>query len=273
MPFNFWKRKPHSHPAPAPQSDDPERDHLQAEVAKRQEQVAGLQLELLEFTQFNQEIETRLGPWQGRVADLEAELAEAHLRSTRRAMWGARADASDIPEDATQQYKRAWAQPDSPPPPPAAPSDSQSEAAQEAKIKVLYRLLAKRFHPDLASTPEEKAARAERMAEINALYAARDWVKLQAIANEPEQPAPSAPPRPLTRAELVRDLQREIERLDGVIAELENTLEHGLSPALVDFKLEADLARRAGRDLLAEMESDLRAEIAQMEAELASLNA
>jgi len=278
MPFNFWKPKPPPAPASARPSADPEMDQLQAEVARRQEQIAALELELLEFNQFNQEIETRLGPWQRRVADLETAIAEARTRATRRAMWGERADAGTAPEDVMEQYKRVWSQSETPPPPPgpapaSPPRDSETVELQEAKLKTLYRQLAKRFHPDLASTPEDKAARAERMAEINAAYADHDWDKLQAIANTPDlpTPAPAEVPRPRTRAEMIQELQREIMRLDGVIAELDHTLTHGLSQSLVDFKLEADLARRAGRDLLSELESDLRAEAARLEAELAAL--
>ncbi len=272
MPFNFWKRKTPPGPAPARPSADPELDQLQAEVVKRQEQVAAVELELLEFNQFNQEIETRLGPWQRRVADLETAVADARARATRRAMWGERAEAGTAPEDVVEQYKRAWTQSAEPPPPAPPPAPAPADELHEAKIKTLYRQLAKRFHPDLASTPEAKAARAGRMAEINAAYAARDWAKLQAIADEPDQPRPPAveAPRPKTRAEMVQELQREIARLDGVLAQLDHMLTHELSQSLVDFKLEADLARRAGRDLLAELELDLRAEVARLEGELAA---
>jgi hypothetical protein len=267
MPFNFWKRKPK--PEKTRQSDDPERDHLQAELNKRQEQVAALELELLEFTQFNQEIETRLGPLQRHLAALEADLAKARLQSTRRAMWGERANSPEVPEDVTQQYKHAWTQPDTPPTPPRP----QTATVPESKIKTLYRLLAKRFHPDLASTPAEKAVRAERMAEINAAYASHDWLKLQAIAEQPEQPAQLASSQSPTRAEMLLSLESEIKRLEGVIQKLENALTRDVSPALVDFKLEADLAHLAGRDLLAEMEADLQADIIRVKTELASLNA
>ena len=270
MPFNFWKRKPPATAPPTQPSADSELDHLRAELSKRQEQVAALQLEQFEFTRFTEEIAARLGPWQRRFAELEAQLAEAHLRSTRRALWGERADSPDVPDDVAQQYQRTWAQADSPPP-PAQPAEPVVEPLEANKIKTLYRILAKRFHPDLAADPEEKAARAARMAQVNAAYAARDWAKLQAKANQPDQRWPAAAPPPKTRAEILAELRHEIERLDDVIAELEKTLAHETDSAVVELKLEADLARWAGRDLLTEMEADLQAEVARVEAELAAL--
>jgi predicted nucleic acid-binding Zn-ribbon protein len=262
----FWKRKRSSAKSP-PRSDvDPEIEALRAQVAKRQEQVAALELDFFDFNRFAAELEERLGPLQRRLEDLETQLDEARQRVARRARWGARADAGDVPEarDLFEEYRRAAKH--APPPPPPAPEPPDD--AREASIKTLFRALAKRFHPDLTTDQEEKHRRVETMAQVNEAYAARDLSALEALARQPDRPEV---PTPKTREEIMAELRAEVERLDGVIADLEQRLDQLAGTQAVQLKLEASLARRMGRDLLAELENELLAQIARLEAELAAI--
>jgi predicted nucleic acid-binding Zn-ribbon protein len=258
----FWKRKPK--PA-APSSDDPELEALRAALTKRQEEAAALEHELFDLQRFTAEVEAYLLPLQRRLEALRAEIAEARRRAARRGQWGARADSEDIPE-ARFYFDRSAPQAEAPPspsPPPPAP-----EPPDEADIKALYRALAKRFHPDLTNDPEEKEWRQQRMAKVNAAYDARDLKALQALAAEPDRP-PGAQPK--TRADLLAEMQAEIERLNDVIANLERQLDELSRSPAVQLKLDASLARQSGYNLLGQIAAQLETEIANAEAELASL--
>ena len=50
------------------------------------------------------------------------------------------------------------------------------------ETKKLYHALAKRFHPDLTSDPDDKQWREQLMSQINAAYAERDLATLLSIA-------------------------------------------------------------------------------------------
>jgi hypothetical protein len=270
----FWKRKP-AEPRPQPGSGDRELDELRAALASRQERIAQLELDLLnsrtELTAFNAEIEQRIGPFQRRLEALEAELAEARHRASRRALWGERASSPDIPEDVLIQYKRLWGRDPNPTPASPSPTRAAAEAAppDDSEIKSLYRSLAKRFHPDLAQDTGEKPWREQMMARVNDAYHAQDMAALRRLAGE--QAPDSAQPAPKTREQVLRELQAELERLDGLAASLEQQLDDLAKSPAVQLKLEALWARRAGGDLLADMGLQLQAEIAQIEKQLASL--
>lgn len=268
----FWKRKPQPPPSPA----DPELASLQAALSDRQEKVAALELDLLnsrlELAAFNLELDRRLGHFQRRLETLEAELAEARRLAARRTLWGERAASPDLPDDSVAQYQRVWGTGPAPDLPPLPPSQPAPDPNTDAELKRLYRLLAKRLHPDLSTDPVEKERRAGLMAEVNAAYAARDLPALRRLARLSEDAAPPAPPpAPPTRAETLAALRAEIDRLDALALRLEQELDALAATPAVQLKLEALFARRAGRDLIAEMAADLQAAISRAEADLAAL--
>lgn len=235
----FWKRKP----KPAPPAD-PELEALRAGLARRQEVVAELEQELFDLRRFTAEVEAYLLPLQSRRDALRERLAQA-----RGGPWAA-----------PPRFANAETEPAEAPPAGAAP-----EAAVEADLKALFRALAKRFHPDLAADPAEKARRQDLMARVNAAYAAQDWKTLNELADLPE----AAPAGPASRAEQLAGLRAEIERLDGVIAGLERELDALAASPAVQLKLEVSLARQRGHNLLGQIAAELEAEIARLEAEIA----
>ncbi|MCC6187505.1 MAG: hypothetical protein IT318_00610 [Anaerolineales bacterium] len=265
----FWKRKPKPPPPPA----DPELAAAQAALAQQREKVAALELDLfnsrLELAQFNAELERRLGALQQRLEALEVELAEARRVSARRTLWGERAASPDLPDDAVAQHNSAWGR-GAQTPPAAPPPPTEPDPQQEAELKQLYRTLAKRFHPDLAANAADREGRAARMAEVNAAYAAQDLAQLRRLAQAPDYAA-AGPATPKTRTELLAELRAETGRLAALAASLEAELNHLAGTPAVQLKLEALFARRAGRDLIAEMAADLATEVRRAEAELAAL--
>lgn len=241
----FWKRKPK--PA-APVSRDPELDALQAQLTGRQEKAAELEQELFDLQQFTAQVEALLLPLQDRLLSLRAQLQQARGEYP-----------AATPAAAFRSAPRAEAKPPAPPPAPVT-------AAAEADLKALYRVLAKRFHPDLAAAPAAKAQRQAVMAEVNAAYAARDADALQRLAARPAPETAAAPP---SRAAQLAGLRAEIARLDDIIAGLEQLLDELAKSPAVQLKLEASLARRRGENLLGQIAAELEAEIARTEAELA----
>ena len=62
-------------------------------------------------------------------------------------------------------------------------------AAQRERSKVAYRLLARRYHPDLASGEAQRAVHSARMAHVNALYGRNDWQRLETLAAQANAPS------------------------------------------------------------------------------------
>jgi hypothetical protein len=96
------------------------------------------------------------------------------------------------------------------------------DAESEAEILRIYRELAKRFHPDLARSDNERKRRANLMLRINVAYSERDLLALQTIAREAESIDPAF--AVLTSKERLTWARRVIARLDGQIQELEGQL-------------------------------------------------
>jgi len=246
---------------------DTEIRSLRAELTRRQERIAQVELELFDaragLAVFERELEARIRPLERRLRELQANLTQARHRAERRAQWGARLEAEDVP-DVVEQFHRAWTTRESPPPPPGPPEP----AADQDQLKQLFRELAKRFHPDLSPDPTQKRWRQDMMAKVNAAYSAGDLQALERLARQPDQPPPD---RPKTRQEILAELAGEIRRLDSLLAGLENELDRLLRSQTVKLQLDVSMARRVGRDMLGEMASDLQLQIAQTEAELAAL--
>lgn len=249
---------------------DPELRDLRAQVAERQERVAQLELELSEtrihLERFEGELESRLGDLQRQLKELEEQLEAARRRAAHRAQWRDHPESPDLTEDVLEQFRKTWTRGEKPPI-TSAPQHEDSEKSET--LKALFRKLAKRFHPDLVQDPEEKRRRARKMTKINKAYAARDLETLRQMAEEPTQPEVVVEK---TRQELIKELYAEIRRLDGVVRTLELSLQRLTNSHTVRLMLDVTVARRAGRDLLAEMANDLRVEIARVEVELAALS-
>lgn len=252
------------------QSQDVELNALERELTRRQERVADLELELFDaradVRRFEAEVEGRLGASRRRLAELERELLQARRQAAHRAQWGAREDSPDFSADPVEQFERTWRQDRPVRPAPAKPIE---DADTRAEIKAVYRRLAKRFHPDLTTDLAEKDWRKGIMAEVNQAYAASDLTALQAFDKRPDRAVELAPK---TRDETLAEIAAEIKRLERLIHQLEEELRLVIHSPSLQLKLETTMARRQGRDILGEMASELRVEIARLEAELANLS-
>jgi hypothetical protein len=266
----FQRRNQHSLKRALDQASDGELRDLQEELNWRQDRVAQLEFELSDTNanlgRFNQKLEDRLGALQTRLEELELEVEQARLRAARRAQWGDRADSPDLHVDVLEQYRRTWTPKEKPPPPPTEEPGVSEQT--KAELKSLFRALAKRFHPDLVTDPEEKRWRVKIMAQVNEAYAALDVTELRRLSTKPDR---AGAPVEKTREQILTDLRNEIRRLDGVIRSLERSLADLINSHTVQLMLEVTIAERSGRNLLDEMAVDLRQKIADLEAEYARL--
>lgn len=212
---------------------------------------------LAEVNAFEFEFEARVGYLYDKLEALEAEIEEymERLQRVRRKQLG----QDYLPVD--EQYRRTWQRPAaSAPTPPAQPISP----AREAEIRRLYRQLARRFHPDLAVDELDRAYRTEKMAAINNAYAARSLAELIALAQEPDAATPTGRlPSGQTEAQLVPVLQEELARCQRRLRDIERELRQLPQRPSVQLSLEVKLARRRGRDLLAELAADMEQKVAR----------
>lgn len=235
----------------------------EAELANREADLVDLRVEL---SAFRLEYDTRVGRKVTELEEIEAEIQRCQQRISQYRQWGpggppqTRTGAAYVP--AEEQYRRTWQQPEEPPsPPPAKPVD----AATKAQIKKLYRQLCRRFHPDLTQDAAERAWRTEMMTAVNAAYAARSLVELQALTEKPDRSPSVETGTDEQRLAALRDrlqqIQRRLQEAEQEIHELTN------SPTM-QMKLDIKFAQRQGRDLLAEMAADVEKDLARKRVEL-----
>ena len=265
----FQKRNRRSLKQALERAGDTDLRSLEIDVAERQERVAQLQFELsdtqADLERFEREYEVQVGTLQQRLISLEAEVEQARLRAAHRAQWGARADTPDFNADSAEQFRRTWAPREKPSEPPLPEPVSEET---KAELKQLFRTLAKRFHPDLVTDPEEKRRREKVMAQVNDAYAAQNLSAMNKLAQKPDRPEA---PADKTREQIMVDLKAEIVRLDRVILALDRQLQDLINSHTVRLMLEVSIAERNGSNLLAEMAADIRTDIARLEVELASI--
>ena len=136
----------------------------------------------------------------------------------------------------------------------------------EKRLKSLYRELAKKYHPDMARTPEDKEKFHKIMAEINQAYNDRDLKKMEELAIRLKYPEKIFVKESLE--EEFERLLRESEKLDEIISDIENELDAIRNSDTFKFKINVDEAGAEGKDLLKEMEDGLKTKIGQKETEL-----
>jgi hypothetical protein len=238
--------------------------------------TAEAELEALrgQLRSFEETVDTRLGSLLDKLSDLNAETIELdgklrHIREVRlfgpdlmQYLDGAPRAArplnlSDMPPTELSTHKGFTTKTE---------RTATNTDKQIPEIKVLYRKLARRYHPDLARNDADRAQSNDQMKEINQAYAAGDLPTLMRMAGmslpygidygQPVKPQ-SIPHQPMTEMEAA---QRKLSELRQQISRLGNL-------PIVKLSLDVKLARHQGRDLLREMEAELQYKVARKTAE------
>ncbi len=215
-----------------------------ARVGPLEAQLAEAQLHIDEYR-----LRIELVQWRGKSlspSQLEAEV-EQRLRDQRE-----RAEAIHANADLARSFV---------PPPPRDPT-------ADLDLKQIYRELAKRSHPDLASDEAERALRSQRMVEVNALYARQDLEGLRRILRQLETRRLAQEESPAQRQARLKD---ERLRLDAAIRHVKVEIADLNRDPLMALKLEAALARSRGRDVLKDVAQQTQAKLHEAEIELQEL--
>lgn len=236
-----------------------ELSQLESELADRELYLMALRLEFASFERSYLEI---VGTRYTELDELEAELAERR--------------ASAFPKDQQAQEAAVHARSQATASRAAVDSAVQDGPASRTSprsqaFKSLYREVARRIHPDLATDSADRARRERLMAEANKAYEEGDEAHLRGILQEYEA-APESVTGEGTAADLVRVI-RKIAQVKKRLAQIENEL-HALNKSqILQLKSRADQAANNGRDLLREMAEELDLQISISREALEKLSA
>ncbi len=237
--------------------------HQLAEIhIKLIEAEAELADRLAEIHAFEFAVEARLGHLYNELESVAKEIQRYndHIQMARNKQIFGNAYLS-----VADQYRRTWGVPhtDAPMPPtePLPPTD-------EAEIKKIYRQLARRFHPDLATDDRERVYRTQKMAAINDAYAARSLVELIALSQE-EVPfiQTRRAAQKQTEAQLIAALEKEHQRCQRRLQTIDREMRGISQRASVELSLAVKSAQQKGRDLIEEMATELNQKLARKRVE------
>jgi hypothetical protein len=123
-------------------------------------------------------------------------------------------------------------------------------------LKKLYRDVAKRVHPDLATDEADHAHRERSMSKANRAYEEGDVDALRRILEEYES-SPESVQGTGVATDLVRVI-RQIRQLQKRLVQIELEVVRLIDSDIAKLRAKADAARAEGRELLTEMAEDVK---------------
>ena len=234
-------------------------ERLREELFQAEEELADRQAEIFSF---EARVQKRIGTLLSRVQalDNEIQLLEREISELRNQQIFGKNHGFQEPD-----YWRNWEH-ISQDEPLVAPQILDPEDVD--RLKTLYRQLARHFHPDLAADEEDRAYRTEAMTAINQAYTTRNLEKLQALRMELVfSTGPIQEAQQTDLADEYARLQDDVNHLQKKLAEKRSALQALKFHPTVQLSLEFKLAQSQGRNLLAEMARNLRADISKKTAQ------
>lgn len=233
---------------------------LKLEIADHEKNFATLNAEVQdiqgELTDFKGRYDSLVEPIAARVRVVKEAIFDLEEKRKQDAMRKAGWNPPEGYVSVEEQYRRKWQKPreDAHTVPPVAPEIPPEPVNQD--LKKLYRELARRYHPDMATSEEDRKRRTKLMAQINAAYADKDFEALQTLATHPERVNVDEPLAVL----VLRQLQQLSRLLRQQIFDLKQQRHNLLNCDLMKLKVEEKLLRRQGRELLKELAAEWEAE-------------
>lgn len=227
---------------------------LEAELAQHELDLTTLKAELQTFeARYLQEV----GVLYAELDDIEAQIAEAQAHLNPRDQQ-AHEQATKARVQAQESAQAAGS---------AQKLGEQKKFTAPENLKKLYRDVAKSIHPDLATDEAERVRRQTVMAEANQAYAEGNEAKLQAILREWES-SPESVKGEGVGAELIRVI-RKIAQVEERLHAIEDEIAELEASDLYQLKAKVEEAESGGRDLLGEMASQVKQQIAEARKRLA----
>jgi DNA repair exonuclease SbcCD ATPase subunit len=229
-------------------------EQFESKLAALEGDIADLQRELDEFRlRYDKAVRPVAQRLEAALDAIEELRKERHLRSHAQharpmeSMWTPPPDY--VPVE-TQFYK-VWIEPKQNPeffePPPPPKTTIMPEA--KTSLKKLYRMLARRYHPDFAADEADRAYRNRMMILINDAYAEKDVDALLALAEKDHLASPETPLAVLH----IQKLEAQRNELSWHCSRLQGKYDDLLHCEMMRLKIDTALAQSKGRDLLKEM--------------------
>ena len=237
---------------------------LQADLADRELFLTNLQAELRAFQRrYIREIAplyAELDDWSARIiAWLEKN---KDVFSAAYEEWDQKIEAlaAEEPNLSRSPHPRRKAKSNAAEPPAVSEqANGEEEFSASSDLKTLYREVAKRVHPDLAISEADRRNRELLMKRANTAYESGNQAELRAILedyeNSPESVKGHGPDADLSR------LTRQIKQIKNRLIKIEQEIANFIDSDTGKLKAKADMAKVEGRDLLAEIATDLRRRI------------
>ncbi len=186
-----------------------------------------------------------LDDWQARIAELQTKFDGSESVRER---------ATQAREQARTTYEAAHGE-----------ESKAPDFQPSADLKALFREVARRVHPDFAKDAEDEQRRTRAMAQANEAYSRGDAEALRRILDEYRDSSDAVPGEGIG-AELIRII-RQISQAKKRLAAIEKELGELQQSEIALLRQDAEAAQQHGRDLLAELATMTRAEIARTKKE------
>ena len=200
-------------------------------LAKRDAERAELEMAL---TRFAAQVKSRVGDMKDEIRNHRAKLEEIRQRVQR-----LKADPDAAPADVERSIAEELEGEEEPepltgfrgrpdgPPSGSMPATPPASPQTMAEVLRLYRLLAKRHHPDLATSPAERERRTELMLRVNIAYRDHNLTALRALMLEVHMDLP------LVSSDLCKQriswAKHELQRLERELRVVEHRVDSLLS--------------------------------------------
>ncbi len=148
-------------------------------------------------------------------------------------------------------------------------TNAQKEFSPPENLKKLFRRVAKKIHPDLSSSTEEREKRNELMAKLNQAYDKLDEEGIRSILIEWEAESPIEDT--LELGEQLERVVRQLAQIRGRLYNISGELEDLNLSEMFQLKNNIELAAKEGRDLLQEIANDIEEKILKAKARIRDL--